>query len=60
MENNKVKLTFVGWVIFIFLLYLFSKNKFGYKMIYYSLVLILIYLLITSTKKIIDVSTSEV
>jgi hypothetical protein len=57
MTEGKFKLTFVGWAIFLFLLYLASKTKFGHNLIYYSLVLILIFLLITSTKKIIDVST---
>jgi hypothetical protein len=52
-----MKLNFIGWAIFLFLLYLASKTKFGHNIIYYSLVLILIYLLITSSQKIIDVST---
>jgi hypothetical protein len=59
MNENRVKLSFVGWIIFLFLLYLSSKTKFGYNAIYYSLILILVFLLITSTQKIIKVSTKD-
>lgn len=34
--------TFLGWVIFLLLLYAWSKTKTGYAVIYYSLILILL------------------
>lgn len=50
-----MKFTFIGWVIFLLLLYLFSKNKTGNKIIYFSLFLILTLLLLTNYKEIVGV-----
>lgn len=51
----KKELSFAGWVIILGLLYLFSKTTVGYKIIYYSLVLILVLLLIGQYKQIQEI-----
>lgn len=44
--------TLIGWVIFLLLLYLWSKSDSGYHAIYYGLSLILIFLVVYNYQKI--------
>jgi len=45
-------LTVTGWFVFIILLYVLSKTKMGYSVIYYGLLLILLLLLVGNYKAI--------
>ena len=55
------KISFIGWAIVLGFIYAITKtNKFGYNLVYYSLVLILILLLVGQYKSINDVMTTEI
>ena len=55
----KKEFTFVGWIIFLLMLYLISKTKAGYNMIYYVLVLTLVLLLVGNYKAIEAITLKE-
>jgi hypothetical protein len=54
-----MRFTVVGWIIMLGLLYLMSKSKLGYHIIYYSLVLILILLLVGQNKAITSIMLKQ-
>ncbi|WP_067936773.1 hypothetical protein [Alicyclobacillus kakegawensis] len=47
-QNQSVNLTIspVGWLILLLLLYYWAHSRTGYRLIYYALVLILVFLLV--------------
>ncbi|WP_067929539.1 hypothetical protein [Alicyclobacillus shizuokensis] len=47
-QNQSVNLTIspVGWLILLLLLYYWAQSRTGYRLIYYALVLILVFLLV--------------
>lgn len=51
-QSKAVKLSPVGWMLLLLGLYVLSKSRTGYHLIYYALVLILVYLVVSNYQSI--------
>ena len=49
--QGQPQLSLLGWCIFLLLIYLASKSKTGYVLIYYALALILVLLMVSHYKR---------
>lgn len=56
----KKEFTFVGWIIFLGFMYLLTKSRAGYNLVFYGLVLILVLLMVGQYKAIENISIKEV
>jgi len=57
--QSQPQLTILGWLLFLLLIYLASKSKTGYVLIYYGLALILVLLLVSHYKRLKDIMIAQ-
>jgi len=57
--QGQPQLSLLGWLIFLLLIYLASKSKTGYVLIYYGLALILVLLMVSHYKRLQQIMLTE-